>query len=599
MLHFFPASLPDETLYSRMARYHRLAGHQGDRTSLLELIGRHSHVITSDLPSSLATLVSQIPSEESPAVDGIIEANTILPYFRAFIPAERYSKPLSAMSGESASGLKMRLGLVASRLGAKNNLRFCRSCAVVDEAMYGQSYWHRVHQLPGVWTCPIHGEPLSIVDNDTVHLKRHKLLLPDDAHVLSHIWQPQLAESQLEAVLRIARLSERALLDGFPGLVMLDWRRIHMENAAHCMFAMSNGRIKEKDLLQYLEDYSTGLPPSGEYLNLRSHIKDWALKLLRKPKGHALHPLKHIILMDCLRRDSSARLRADDEAESTLSTSGHTMKRQAIDQGQLVQLVEIEKKPLIKAAALLGLSVSTVAIAAARAGLTVGLRPKRIKAALQGAVRKSLLDGLTLHEAASNHGISLSSVYRILRSDRELESAYKERRFQICRDENRCAFVNRIASPAAYAWLRRHDSQWLADKKARRESSVARGPVVDWEQRDKQFEQCIIEAEAVIRQAVGRPRRISKSVLERATTMAETIERNLSKLPLTRTALLNCSESASSCQRRRLIWASSELDKRLGRPFPRWLLLRQAGIRKVSVQNEDLVNSLTSHCALL
>jgi len=465
--------------------------------------------------------------------------------------------------------------------------------------MYGQPYWHRVHQLPGVWICPTHNEPLSFVDTDTVQLKRHRLLLPDDALVLSHTWRSKLSDFQFETALRIARLSECALLGAFPASVSADWQSVHRDNAAHCMLTTSNGRIRVMDLVQCLEKYAIGLPSTNEYLILRRRINDWPLKLLRKPKGNAQHPLKHIILLDCLRLDSSNSLRVDQEAVLTPPTNGHHKTRQAIDRGRLVQLIEVEKQSLSTVARILELSVTTVAIEAARAGLTVATRPKRITPALRGVVRSSLLEGRTLHEAASHHGISLSSVYRILRMDPELEKAYKDKRFQICREGYRSGFVGRHSSPDAYAWLRRHDGQWLANQQAPKANLNARGPSVNWAQRDKQFAQCIIEAEAAAHQAVGRPRRISRSLLERATKMAETIERNLGSLPLTRSALIACSETAPACQRRRIVWAASELGNEFGGLLPRWLLLRQAGIRKLAVENEELVHSLTSSGALL
>jgi len=79
MLHFFPSTFPDETLYSRFARYHRLSGHVNDRDSLHELVGVHTHVATSDLPSLLQTFVSRIPAAARPSVEEIIDENTIFP----------------------------------------------------------------------------------------------------------------------------------------------------------------------------------------------------------------------------------------------------------------------------------------------------------------------------------------------------------------------------------------------------------------------------------------------------------------------------------------------------------------------------------------
>jgi len=35
-------------------------------------------------------------------------------------------------------------------------LRYCDRCVEYDTKTYGEPYWHRVHQLPGVFFCPIH-----------------------------------------------------------------------------------------------------------------------------------------------------------------------------------------------------------------------------------------------------------------------------------------------------------------------------------------------------------------------------------------------------------------------------------------------------------
>lgn len=180
MLHFFPSTFPDETLYSRFARYHRLSGHVNDRDSLHELVGAHTHVATSDLPSLLQTFVSRIPAAARPSVEEIIDENTIFPYFRRFLSSEKCGRAVAAMSGASTSGLKAGLGLVASRLGAKSTFRFCEKCIGDDRTAFGQAYWHRVHQLPGVWVCPAHAQALCELDFGTVQLKRHKLFLPDD-----------------------------------------------------------------------------------------------------------------------------------------------------------------------------------------------------------------------------------------------------------------------------------------------------------------------------------------------------------------------------------------------------------------------------------
>lgn len=35
-------------------------------------------------------------------------------------------------------------------------LQFCPICTESDIQKFGESYWHRLHQVPGVKVCPIH-----------------------------------------------------------------------------------------------------------------------------------------------------------------------------------------------------------------------------------------------------------------------------------------------------------------------------------------------------------------------------------------------------------------------------------------------------------
>ena len=43
-------------------------------------------------------------------------------------------------------------------VGVTRFLRYCRRCVDADNVAYGETYWHRCHQLAGVLVCPDHGE---------------------------------------------------------------------------------------------------------------------------------------------------------------------------------------------------------------------------------------------------------------------------------------------------------------------------------------------------------------------------------------------------------------------------------------------------------
>ena len=127
MLRYFPASFPDETLYSRLCRYHRLSGHEVDRVSLHELIGGHTHVVVSDLPSKLDTLVSRLPNEANVSVDDIASNNTLLAFYTAFMPARRASDDRIKTGASSAHAtvhqVPRRVNARSLRQNARNLLK--------------------------------------------------------------------------------------------------------------------------------------------------------------------------------------------------------------------------------------------------------------------------------------------------------------------------------------------------------------------------------------------------------------------------------------------------------------------------------------------
>lgn len=592
MLHFFPSAFPDETLYSRLARYHRLSGHSDDRASLKELVGLHTHVVTSDLPSMLQTLVSRIPSMARSSAEELIHANTIFPYFKAFLPDERRDRAIEMMSSASTSGLKMALGLVASRLGGKNVFRFCRSCLHDDASSFGQAYWHRLHQLPGAWVCPVHSEAVCELNVSVAKLKRHKLFLPDDQLVTMNSIAISLSKSQTEAVQRVSILSNGLLMgkESYSSLWALN--DLHRANAARNGLIRRNGRIRVVELADMLARYALSFPTFGEYAILCDSVQEWALRLLRKPRGSALHPMKHILLMDCLRGESPACTNGGTTHART--ECGKEPKRRQIDEARLTEMLLEKKLTLTRVAAELGLSVTTVGVAAERLGLAIrGRRPKSLTDDVKERVCQSLRNGLAPREVAKTYNLSLVSIYRILRMDKTLATKCAGERFRQRRDEYRKRFSSPERSRADYSWLRRHDREWLAEQQATSEKNdVNRKPCADWAERDKCWAQQVVEVSESMRRLPGKPKWISRAALERAVAKAETIERNAEKLPLTHGALSSCAESLEECQRRRLCWAASELQKqRTGTP-QRWQLLRVAGIRRLVQGNQDLLETL-------
>jgi hypothetical protein len=70
--------------------------------------------------------------------------------------AKRMEHLRQDMEKEKGLLAQMRSGITSSCIKLPQWLRFCPLCTEEDEKQFGDRYWHRLHQVPGVEACPIH-----------------------------------------------------------------------------------------------------------------------------------------------------------------------------------------------------------------------------------------------------------------------------------------------------------------------------------------------------------------------------------------------------------------------------------------------------------
>ena len=146
---------------------------------------------------------------------------------------------------------------------------------------------------------------------------------------------------------------------------------------------------------------------------------------------------------------------------------------------------------------------------------------------------------------------------------------------------------------AVYAWLYRHDRQWLLDVNA--EFKLARTTQnyrVDWIKRDKEVEEQLRKIIEENRNNPECPRR-TKNWLLLQTPKGPSNSKNLNKLPLTSAFLNTASETVSEYQVRRLERAVKYLEL-AGEEVKRWTILRMAGLSKqrITPPAQEVIDSL-------
>ena len=102
----------------------------------------------------LATVCEQFLFER------LLYNHTPFQYLTAFKSDESISTIYNWVKESQTGTIYRRPGLLADSDARWNTLRFCPECHAADLRRFGEGYWHRRHQAPGVWFCDKHRTPL-------------------------------------------------------------------------------------------------------------------------------------------------------------------------------------------------------------------------------------------------------------------------------------------------------------------------------------------------------------------------------------------------------------------------------------------------------
>lgn len=158
MLSYFPTPYPDELFYSTITRYHIRSGNLSFNQTLLELLGYSpEQFFNLDLPNNLEYLVKHLPAASMYCSEVFIEEHTLYPFYRSFLKDSEawvLKKRMQKKRGNSIFAIaKVPL---PGRDSSGSFLRYCPACLQQDLKRYGEPYWHRMHQVPGMLICTDH-----------------------------------------------------------------------------------------------------------------------------------------------------------------------------------------------------------------------------------------------------------------------------------------------------------------------------------------------------------------------------------------------------------------------------------------------------------
>ena len=195
----FPLFYPDELVYSLLARYYVKSGYMRYTFAAQDLFASKTarpdiEFVNQYTPAAYEVLTKNLP------MDCIIEKHTMFPCYGRFIKSDRKQKAFDSLCGMKGNYYNL-LPMQKSKDGKERCLRYCPICASEDREQFGESYWHRLHQLQGMNCCFIHkcrliDSSIIISGKDSPKLVTAEEMIPyeSEINVVDNVMEIKLAD---------------------------------------------------------------------------------------------------------------------------------------------------------------------------------------------------------------------------------------------------------------------------------------------------------------------------------------------------------------------------------------------------------------------
>ena len=152
MLGLFPHPYPDELIYSILARYSVRAGYSQYIFVAEDLFQRRSLRPNFEyLPALKDEVVKELTKNRT--LCEVILNHTMFPYYCRFLPIDRKRKAINSLVKMDSNYHDVTL---YPKCKESKTMRYCPLCVSKDRNDYGETYWHRIHQINELSICPLH-----------------------------------------------------------------------------------------------------------------------------------------------------------------------------------------------------------------------------------------------------------------------------------------------------------------------------------------------------------------------------------------------------------------------------------------------------------
>ncbi len=317
MIGFFPTPYPGESFYSLCARYADKVRYASRLALTQELTGAINPIQFEGIPSRLNHLVEALPPGHLLSVDLLIANHTLFPAYAAFWSHERTQRVRAAMTTGSRAKVEATAGLAGFRIQPSETLRYCPKCHTNDQECYGEAYWHRLHQMPGVEVCPRHKVFLEESQVERRTTGRWGNLVTAEEGAMACDSRAVNDSNTLDAqLLAIAHDIEWLFEHSQYGTESQDLRNRYLKCLVGRRLANWSGRLRGREIIRSIKHHYSDMLLDRLQCSVESVGRTtWILRLLHETRARSAHPIHHLLAIHWLGLDIKAFLNLSPKIE--------------------------------------------------------------------------------------------------------------------------------------------------------------------------------------------------------------------------------------------------------------------------------------------
>ncbi len=628
---------PDELLYSVWARYGDRVRYPYKTRVLQELFGSRKIRPSIDLPCYLKHFIDNLPPEHGFTADHFIDHHTLLPFYGAFFPSERLESIKEQMNSSNPTGLHYGLGM-SRVIPISSWLRYCPGCVEEDRVQFGECYWHRLHQVPGVELCPIHSMlleqsllPMRGDENGCglVSAEQAIQLTPPRSAACSPFFKVLL-----DIAKEISYLLEHPFIFRDTHLFPQRYRTLLAQHG----FITPTGLIRADDFVKsFIEYYPQELLSTHWGIKMLGHPKHTRIARLLHSNSRVYHPLYHILVIHFLDSTLESFLYQDHALPSLFGDGPWPCLNPVCEYYQQRKIPTYRTKEVSLKGKVTGEFTCTCGYTYVRTG--PDLSPEDIfrkgKVLAYGPVweaklkelwcdkqvsLKSLAHHLGVHpQTATIHADLLDLTPRrdspntphekIPRATNQKDRSWYRTQWltllEEAKDES-LRVVVRGRAKGIYSWLVRRDKDWLAAHRPTPQMwrKISANPTrvdqryTDYARRDLLIGEAIRAAANKLINLPGRPIRVSRTKITLEVPEVRQLRDRKKTMPLATQALQEVVETSERLALRRIQWALERYLEEHSCPA-QWKFLERAGLKACILQDQNVQKALENAMNML